>query len=663
MMPRTRLLSLIVLTCAAGLLTSACIPGMLPTMIGFASISANGKVVPSADATARPAATSASAAAAVQAKTIKIDPTTTSITLVAGQTVELDLTGTWMATLNAEKEPAWVCPEIVSASFVQGDTSGAGLASMFTSKITAEMLGQLSVPMQASQKAAVMGPTCRSAFTRRKVTVTAPSARNPESDGIVLLVSIASGALGTPGVMDAFVVGQSAIVDVNLTPAAVDPTARVIARSTPVLLGGGAYPESRTLWREVDARLSTDGGGGAMTYSWDLNGDGVYGDVSDAPSPTGTLPAGVAIVPNAVLEPIATAGGTATVGVKVTSAAGLSSTATTTLTPLPNQSYDNNYRNWFTLSSATPVAGEALNLAISMTAEFGGTACIDADADGVYEASTTVPFRSPGPATATYATTALAAGPHEVRVAFIPDGGFNRGTCANPSTDPLLSVYRQVYVSTAAAARRASGVRDSGYTARTSFRLADGALLQAGKSSKTNGPLAGSVFGGTYRWSAPARGNGKTRPGALVAFARGAYAAEAPQLGVLGGASGQVGVGRAYMLLRGASPKDLLCLELASNGLDQAARIVGGRGAGAGLRGTVTGVQFQVPFEAIGVVTTGTGSARTTAVGQVKPFTTAGTLVASTGKNRGLPGACRALISRLPAPSPTPAPMPVPVTG
>jgi len=660
---RIRILPLIAFTCAAGLLASGCIPGVTPTMIGFASISANGKVVPSADEAARPAATSASAAAAVQAKTITIDPTTTSITLVAGQTVELDLTGTWMATFNAKKQAVWVCPEIVSASFVQGDTSGAGLASFFDATTTAQLTGQLVVPMNASKKAVVTGLTCGSAFTGRKVTVTAPTARNPQSDRIVLLVSVASGALGTPGLMSAFVVGQSAIVDVNLLPAAVDPTAKVIARSTPVLLGGGAYPESRTLWREVDARLSTDGGGGAMTYSWDLNGDGVYGDVSDAPSPAGTLPAGVAIVPDSVLQPIATAGGTATVGVKVTSAAGLSGTATTTLQPLPNQSYDNNYRNWFTLSSATPVPGDALTLAISMTAEFGGTACVDADADGVYEASTSVPFRSPGPATATFATTALAAGPHEVRVAFIPSGGFNRGTCANPSADALLSVYRQVYVSTAAAARHTSGVRDSGYTARTGFRLADGAVLQPGTFSKASGLLRGTVFGGTYRWSAPARGNGKARPGALVAFARGAYAAEASQLGILGGASGQVGIGNVHMLLRGASAKDLLCLQLAADGFDQAARIVGGRGAGAGLRGTLTGVEFELPFDAVGVVTTGTGASRTTAVGQVKPFTTVGTLAASTGAKRGLPGACRALVSQLPAPSPTPTPTPVPVTG
>ena len=63
-------------------------------------------------------------------------------------------------------------------------------------------------------------------------------------------------------------------------PVSTTPTARLIARATPSSTSGamGEY-----LWREIDARTSTDPGATALTYSWDLNDDGVYGDQPTAP--------------------------------------------------------------------------------------------------------------------------------------------------------------------------------------------------------------------------------------------------------------------------------------------------------------------------------------------------------------------------------------------
>lgn len=732
-MRRTRLASLIVLTVAAGLLSSACTQA-----IWFASISANGKVVPSADGAARPAATSASAAAAVQAKTIKIDPTTTSITLVAGQTVELDLTGTWMATFNAKQQLDWVCPEIVSAGFYSNGWSTS--AWNVSAKEFAELFGQFGVPFAASKNAVVMGPTCSSAFAGRKVTVTAPEICYPNgSKPCALLVSIASGALDSE--TRKFVVGQSVVVDVNVTPAAsTNPTPAPAPRATGLYftLNPGATADRSSI-----ARATLDGAtvnpafvnAGANATSVAVRGDYLYwstdtaigrakldgtsvqpafisglSDVKDIavtdqyifwirngsssagigradisgtnangmwfPSPTDpTFPALEYIAANASHVYFATvsfggAGGPSNFIRRV------SVTNPADVTNLPGGVGAT--QGYFAVDDAYLYASGAYPNSGGMGAGIGRMALSTATSVGLSE----LVYKFPDGYTAERGVAADGThlywvSRHDSSSTYFLSRANVDGTGADVTWLPLSIVPNSLAVSSATTRRGTAGgggraggasqpgstVRTTGYAAKTSFRLADGALLQAGKSSKTNGPLAGSVFGGTYRWSTPARGNGKTRPGALVAFARGAYAAEAPQLGVLGGASSQVGVGRAYMLLRGASAKDLLCLELASNLFDQSARIVGGRGAGAGLRGTVTGVQFQVPFEAIGVVTTGTGSARTTALGQVKPFTTAGTLAASTGKDRGLPGACRALTSRLSAPSPTPAPMPVPVTG
>ena len=81
-------------TAAMALALSACSD---PELIQYASLSANGTVVQSVDGTARPAATGASAAGAIAARTITINSMTREITLVANQKVELDLAGSWMA--------------------------------------------------------------------------------------------------------------------------------------------------------------------------------------------------------------------------------------------------------------------------------------------------------------------------------------------------------------------------------------------------------------------------------------------------------------------------------------------------------------------------------------------------------------------------------------
>ncbi|MGI9187373.1 MAG: hypothetical protein ACR2J9_07655, partial [Gaiellales bacterium] len=429
------------------------------------------------------------------------------------------------------------------------------------------------------------------------------------------------------------------------------PTARVVARSAPTWVAGGAFSDSRTLWYEVDARQSTDPAGSALSYSWDLDGDGAYGDVSAMPDPPGAaLPSGVAIVPVATLDAAAVGGRDITVGVKVTNAAGqVSTAATTTVHPLPNQSYADNYRSDFTLDTATPTVGGTITLTLETPMNTGGYGCVDADGVGVFETTVTLPYRSGAPlSTATTTTTALAAGPHLVTVVFIQRYG--GATCANPTADSQALTFRQVYTS---GTTRSGGVhgstRATGYSAATNIRLSKGKTLRASSKSPQTMRLDGSVFGGRYQWSIPQRGNGTARPGALGAFASGAYVARAGQMTVVGGAASEVGMGTGTILLRGAGSADLLCVTAASPGPVQKTVIVGGTGAGARLQGTLTGSGFMMPYDAIGLIgVTGTGKRLQPEFGQVKPFSNSATLTVSSGAARKLPTACRALVEYLP---------------
>ena len=664
---------------AVALTASAC-SFVSPT----AYLSVNRAAAPLADgksvtATAASGAVTPSAAAAAG-----IETTTKTIDLTASSKTTIDLTGSWLAWTPfrfnqtagggwspAALKPEWACPSGTWAWFESADMIMAPISDLLA--VAVGGVDTITKQRPAQAKPFTYGLQCAKAFDGNKLTLDTPALPTSASRVTWLFVSTTTSALqpwlfhlqdGTTFESPAAVgipIQATSWMRVNLKKAppaapatappaapATAPTAKLIARSTPVLLGGGAFTESRTLWREVDARLSTDATGGAMTYSWDLNGDGVYGDVSDTPSPAGTLPAGVAIVPDAVLAPIAVAGGDATVGVKVTNAAGLSSTATTTLKPLPDSSYDVNYRSWFTLDTATPAVGFSLTLTLNMDSEFGGKACIDADADGTYESTVPIAFGGP-PATTTFATTALAAGPHEVRVAFI--AGYSQSTCANPAAETHPLVFRQVYTSVAARAGAALGTaRASGYSAATSMRLSNGKTLRVSSKAPQTMRLDGSVFGGRYRWSTPRRGNGAMRPGAFGAFAGGAYVAQADKMTVVGGAANEVGVGSGTMLLRGAGANDLLCMAVTSPGPIQNTLILGGAGAGSKLHGTLSGESLMMPFGAIGLVgVTGTGKNLRPEFGQIKPFSNTATLTASSGAAQKLPKACRALVRYLPA--------------
>ena len=188
-------------------------------------------------------------------------------------------------------------------------------------------------------------------------------------------------------------------------------------------------------------------------------------------------------------------------------------------------------------------------------------------------------------------------------------------------------------------------------------------LREPSKAAKIT-RLDGAVFGGRYRWAVPARGNGKARPAALAAFARGPYAALASQMTLVGGAASQVGVGSGYMLLRGVDEGDLLCLRITSPGPLQRTLILGGTGAGAKLRGSLSGNSLTMPFDALGLVgVTRSGKSVEPEFGQVEPFSNTARLTASTGSARALPKACRGLVRHLPAADDDGSSTPSVVTG
>ena len=398
----------IFLLVAVALTASAC-SFVSPT----AYLSINRAPAPMADSLALPAtAGSGSAASAAAAKPIAVDMGKT-LELVGGSKVTIDLTGSWLAWTPMRFQaragtwsPAptiaeWACPSGVHAYFESFKLFGStGLLSSID-ELFAQSTGAIrAFGLQGpdSLKPFVYGIQCLTAYNGKTITLDVP-ALSTSDRSTYLFVTTTSSALqpmlfeypnGNRYELPA--VGQpiqgTSWVKVKLVaaPAAASaaPTARIVPRATPVWVAGGAFTDARTLWYEVDARHSTDTAGSALTYSWDLNGDGVYGDTSAMPDPPGAaLPAGVAIVPTATLNAKAVDNLDLTVGVMVTNASGQTSTATTTIRPLPNQSYNDNYRSAFTLDTSTPTVGGTVTLTLETPMSTGGYGCVDADGDGV----------------------------------------------------------------------------------------------------------------------------------------------------------------------------------------------------------------------------------------------------------------------------------------
>ncbi len=666
-----RLPILFALIVAAALTASAC-----SFVSPLAYLSVNRAAAPLADDKSVTATAASGAVTPSTAAAAGIETTTKTIDLTASSKTTIDLTGSWLVWTPlrfnqtagggwspAALKPEWACPSGTWAWFESADVLLAPLSDLIA--LTGGGVDTITKQRPAQAKPFTYGLQCAKAFDGNKLTLDTPALPTSASRVTWLFVSTTTSALqpwsfhlqdGTTFESPAAVgmpIQATSWMRVNLKKAepvapVAPPTARLIARATPPLTGNfqpvQVGPTNTYLLREIDARTSTDPAGSALTYSWDLNGDGVYGDQPAAADASVTLPAGVAIVPESVLEPLEPTSSSVTVGVKVTNATGQSSTATTVLTPVAADYSTDSKFNTVSLSTETPAAGDVVTATFTKTAYslYVNTACVDYDGDGMYES--TIAFADHSTTESKTATfTALTAGPHVITTAFAD-------SVAHCASSPA-SVFRAVYISSASGARRLSGssVRASGYSAVTSMKLSKGKTLQASSKAPKTMRLDGSVFGGRYRWTTPLRGNGVSRPGALGAFANGAYAARAGKMTVVGGAANEVGVGSGTMLLRGAGAKDLLCLAVTSPGPIQSTLILGGTGAGAKLHGTLSGDSLMMPFDAIGLVgVTGTGKKLQPEFGQIKPFSNTATLTASSGAAQKLPKACRALIRYLP---------------
>lgn len=407
----------------------------------------------------------------------------------------------------------------------------------------------------------------------------------------------------------------------------------------------------------VDGRLSSDPLGQALTYAWDLDGDGTYGDPTDGGTGQ-TPPAGTAYVSTAAMnqtwlrrtqyQPV---------GLKVTAADGRSATTTGTMrittgigggsylyTPAPHVHAPN-----------TPIVPEIV-LAPGIAAGIGTgnalTICLDADGDDVFgDGGPVVVATAPSPLEAPILLPATVANPatgfHRIsatlwRNDFNQDCAITSGdTFENRETRPLAQVVSTVYETSAAAARK--GAKQ--YRARATLRTT-GAVPVAVGSVNAKGNAQGVIVRGTYSFRPPARGNGVKRPAALAAFRGGPYVLRVGEasMGLVRQAGAFPIVGTSTMLLRG-SGGGLACLAVVGRDTSSAYTLLGGTGPAARVSMTVTAPAVPYP----------NGRAKPPAdinpkkVKQSGATRGSGTVVASTAKRaRPLPAACRPLVRHLP---------------
>ena len=408
--------------------------------------------------------------------------------------------------------------------------------------------------------------------------------------------------------------------DVALTPGTnTAPTARVFSHYLRV---DPALADLRVL----DARTSTDPEAQALTYSWDTNGDGTYGDTVEE---TGT--AGVVRIPAASLP--AGAGTAFRFGVKVTDTGGLSSTATGGAETIGTQA---DTEQTLTFTPATGIVGSPTTVTFTPTTNIA-LACFDTNGDGRYnDAQATA-----APWSATFTPSAVGT----QRIGVILATGVNP-TCAEIDTQYAAGFYpfqQGVNDAYTSAAARSSRATTTGYRAKARFSLGGATVVAIGTATDTGG-LSGITGRGTYTLRTPAKGNGASRPAGLQSFTKGDYVIRASTLDFLATSkTQQTLIGSSTMLLRGTDGA-LACLAVTGTPTTSTYVFTGGTGAAARLTGdaTATNLQMRVkPTKAKSVSYKGKK--------QRKPIRSNATIAAGTAtKDTPLPAACAALKRFLP---------------
>jgi len=438
-------------------------------------------------------------------------------------------------------------------------------------------------------------------------------------------------------------------VDVrNPVPA---PTASLFSHDSPA--AQGPAPVKPTI---VDARQST---GTGLTYSWDTNGDGTFGDAPQggwtdvAPPAAGTayLPASVTLAPSVSPR------------VKVTDTDGKTATATISI-PTWDQGAGG--------LVVDPVAGQSGQIKLTpdigtLPPDRGGTpssrppapdyACIDVGNDGSYETNPPLWFQE----VLVWLPTGFEGinvnrwtGAKPVRVAFFKASptDFTPPTCAAPAADAtLMSTHIEMVNGDTKQTMERGGrtlakAKPKAYAAKARVRLTGGAVIAPGTQEGTS--VKGVVNRGRYSLKAPAKGGGAVRPAAVTLFAKGDFASTSDATLSLTEDGSTSLVGTTTMVIRG-SKKALACFTVAQTGTSTIWTMTGGTGAARTLRMGLTGgptlnssVTAAVPE---GTKVTGKGASASMAL---TPVSISYGINASKGSGRGMSSACRALVKRLP---------------
>ena len=438
------------------------------------------------------------------------------------------------------------------------------------------------------------------------------------------------------------------------------PTVQLFSHDNPMAIAAIAPgPVAPTV---LDAREST--GQGTLTYSWDTNGDGRFGDEAKGdwtgvPDPV----AGTAYVPLQAARdafPLSLP-----VGVKVTASNGVSATTTLTL-PVTNQGAGS-------LSAApstgriaiTPLIG---TLSDGYIEQFGVTyACVGTGIAAGFE--TTQPISlEPGNGGTFSAYRAVSwNGTRRVRVTFFkddPTNGVPQGTCNNPAPLAVIqSTHSELVTVTngvvtvastkgAGAHEMAAAPAPKGYSGKARVRLNGGAIVAVGRADGAS--MSGVINQGTYSLTAPARTGRTARPPALALFAKGDFASSSnAKLGFSDTNATTPLTGTSTVLLRGAKGA-LGCMSVVRTDATTKWSFLGGTGAASKLRMTLTGgptlnstINQAAAPQAVRAKAKGAKGRKKASA--LRPVATNYAITASAkGASRALPAACRALVKRLP---------------
>ena len=532
-----------------------------------------------------------------------------------GATIRLDLTGTQLVGGNEEKERCithintyWSDAWEANQRFTVPADKRCQPLSGFTIDVTVPTHKQLLNPGETS----LLGPPGKGdPYVGGTLTIQANGWRDEvqSADGRITWVGSRLIAVKT--------------LTITVPPAAnAAPTADLFARMSPMpvkaLTDSGAYASS---YAAVDARMSTDPEGTALTFAWDLDGDGVFGDAADGGSGMTGLPAGVAIVPAGRRAVV----GTTWVAVQVSDAAGQSATRRLDVRVADQSGVDAipPGPKVTGLDPTTATVGGVVGLVFSS----GGNdfACVDPDGASPLSASGQRHSIQSG---TTFPITAGAVGNHRVSLAF----WFNSDpvSCAAAGLPTPSFTWSDIYTSTAP--RRASAL----YRARVNLTTSKAVPIASSVSDL--GILTDVIGRGRYALSAPAKARGVARPKALGLFKRGDFVASAPAVDFLGAGANETPITTSTMLLRGTGGV-LACVRAESTASGLSYSFLGG-----------TGAARRIVADAIATPAKVTPPAKPskTVKPQRRPVRGNAQMVASTGSPRALPAACKALIRHLP---------------